>query len=254
MKLITLESLKIFLDELNKKYGMEFYNKAEINRKIQELSGTAGYTQAQVDAMLKEMERRIPSYRYEVKLVQKPHQTITATVGEETYTETFLIERGADVTFSIQSAPGYIPGTLNKKSAHMTQDVEITATDAIVSENLEPGSMKINERGDTIHVPPKVNVLKLTFGSKSAYVKVLPEKTVEYYLSFYPYISTAPSYPHNDDDIQYKIYVIEMVIAGTHRLRQSIISLVNEISIDNYVTVSWSKEINEHACDYDLTV
>lgn len=244
MKLITLESLKIFLDELNKKYGMEFYNKAEIDRKMQELSGTAGYTQAQVDAMLKEMERRIPSYRYEVKLVQKPHQTITATVGEETYTETFLIERGADVTFSIKSDPGYIPGTLNKKSAHMTQDVEITATDATVSENLEPGSIKISEEGNTIHVPPKVNVLKLTFGSKSAYVKVSPEEIVEYYLSFYPYIS---------DDIQYKIYVIEMSIAETHRLRQSIISLVNEISIDNYVTVSWSKEINEHACDYDLT-
>lgn len=35
MKIITIETLKAFLDELNKKYGTEFYSKAESDGRYQ---------------------------------------------------------------------------------------------------------------------------------------------------------------------------------------------------------------------------
>lgn len=41
MKIITVETLKKFLDELNKKYGTEFYTKAEIDAKYQLKGGAS---------------------------------------------------------------------------------------------------------------------------------------------------------------------------------------------------------------------
>lgn len=40
MKIITIETLKTFLDELNKKYGTEFYSKQEIDEKLKSSGGS----------------------------------------------------------------------------------------------------------------------------------------------------------------------------------------------------------------------
>lgn len=40
MKIITIETLKAFLDELNKKYGTEFYSKTEIDEKLKSSGGS----------------------------------------------------------------------------------------------------------------------------------------------------------------------------------------------------------------------
>ena len=48
MKIITVETLKTFLDELNKKYGTEFYSKVEADNKYQ--SKGDAYTKEESDA------------------------------------------------------------------------------------------------------------------------------------------------------------------------------------------------------------
>ena len=103
MKIITIETLKTFLDELNKKYGTEFYSRKEIDDKLKELSKTSGYTQEKADAMMQEIARRVPNYQYEVKIIQKPHQTITATVNGQTYTSDFYAPQGSKFNFCVSA-------------------------------------------------------------------------------------------------------------------------------------------------------
>lgn len=251
MKIITIETLKAFLDELNKKYGTEFYTKQEIDKKLKELSKTSGYTQEKADAMMKEIARRIPNYQYEVKLTQKPHQTITATAGDKTYTDTFLIERGATVNFAIKPNPGYIAGTLSKIQLTIKEDVEVTVTDAMENPEIEAGSLEIVEDRTRFQVPAQVHILQASFGNAIKYIKVNPGGTVyfEFSSSFNPPVTIG------DTKIGGGFTLMKFSIVNGYSYKTcDIWNNKDELTSDTgTATISWSKEINEHATDIDFT-
>lgn len=250
MKIITLDTLKTFLDELNKKYGMEFYTKTEVDRKLKDVSGTTGYTQSQVDALLKELESRVPNYLYKITIKQKPHQTITASANGRTYTETFLAERGTIVIFTVKAAQGYMAGTLSHQSFKATQDITVTAADAAVPESLEPGRLKLFGRWEDFYVPPKVNVLEFRFWSKAFYVKVTPGTELTVFLDIKEGIS-FPNGPGAPGQTSYTLR--ELHIEAYEPYRDVKIKEINDEGYNNFITVSWSKEINEHPWDYDIS-
>ena len=121
MKIITVETLKKFLDELNKKYGTEFYTKREIDEKLKSSGGS-------VD--LKELARRIPSWQWKVTMPQTVNQTVTATVNGQTYTSDFYAQQGSVVTFSVKADDGFKAGTLSLESVTLTEDATVTVTAA----------------------------------------------------------------------------------------------------------------------------
>lgn len=253
MKIITLDTLKTFLDELNKKYGMEFYTKTEVDRKLKGLSGTTGYTQSQVDALLKELESRVPHYQYKITIKQKPHQTITASANGKTYTETFLAERGTSIAFTVKADQGYIAGTLSHQSFKATQDITVTAADATVPEILKPGEKRLYNGETAFLVPPKVSVLKFLFNDrkgveKSAYVKVTPGAQ----LHLDAKVNDSAEWGYNGE-ISYSYQIYFLKISTPYAYEPFKIDKIYGATDDNFITMSWSKEINEHPWDYDIS-
>lgn len=233
-KFITLDGLKIFLDELNNKYGTEFYTKAEIDEKLKSNGGS-------ID--LKDIAERIPNFCYWLRIKQSPHQTITATCEGKEYTADVLIEKGKTVTIAVKVDNGYTAGTLSKAELTMSEDTEITATEATKNEEFEAGSLEIKNRRIKFQVPRGVCVLRASFGSASRYIKVNPEMTVELELQA-------------DEDLTpgvFELYSFTIRNPDT-RKRCAIFNPSDKLTSNKGVaTVSWSKEINEHATDIDFT-
>lgn len=240
MKVLTIESLRTFLEELERRYGKETYSKQEIDEKLKSSGGS-------VD--LKELADRIPNFKYWLRIRQSPNQTITATVDGKEYTADVLIEKGKTVTVTVKADQGYKAGTLSKTQLTMTEDTEITVTEAINNEKLEAGSISflkeyfINKNDFEFEVPAGVMVLEL---EQPEYKRKIGRKSV-----------TTPA-----------SYVYFKVVPGTKmiwmgKLDQKLnnrniriinyMELANPIKLNKDFSLSWSKEINEHATDIDLT-
>ena len=183
-----------------------------------------------------ELARRIPSWQWKVTLPKSDHQTVTATVGTQTYTDDFYAPQGSNVTFSVKADTGYIAGVVSPTSATLDKDLAVTVTAAAESEELEAGTKTFTsasmypypEKTDSFIVPPKVYVLKWTWGGKDVYSAVVPGKKFEAAIAeaagFYTLVN-AQGFDKNAFGVPSRAPL----------------------------TVSWSKEINEHAVDVDWT-
>lgn len=120
-KTLTVKSLMTFLMELSEKYGTEIYTKQEIDEKLKSSGGS-------VD--LKELARHVPSWMWKVTMPQTVNQTVTATVGSQTYTSDFYAQQGSHVTFSVKANDGFKAGALSLENVTLTEDVAVTVTSA----------------------------------------------------------------------------------------------------------------------------
>lgn len=240
MKVLTIESLRTFLEELERRYGKETYSKQEIDEKLKSNGGS-------ID--LKDIAERIPNFHYWLRLKQSPKQTITATCDGKEYTADVLIEKGKTVTLAVKADAGYIAGTLSKTELVMNQDTEITVTEATKSEKFEAGSISFppeyfeNKYDFELEVPTGVRVLKLeqpeytikrggrtkTISPEPVYFKVIPDTKTIWYGTLKQYL---------------RVRQIETV---------NYLKLNNSVGVYKEFSFSWSKEINEHATDIDLT-
>lgn len=121
MKVLTTESLRTFLEELEGRYGKEAYSKQEIDEKLKSNGGS-------VD--LKGLAERIPSWQWKVTMPRTVNQTVTATVGSQTYTSDFYAQQGSQITFSVKADDGFKAGALSLENVTLTEDVVVTVTDA----------------------------------------------------------------------------------------------------------------------------
>lgn len=239
MKVLTIESLRTFLEELERRYGKETYSKQEIDEKLKSNVGS-------VD--LKGLAERIPNFRYWLRIKQSPNQTITATCEGKEYTADVLIERGKTVTLAVKADDGYKAGTLSETKLIMTEDTEITVTGVINIEKLEAGSISFppeyfeNKYDFEFEVPQGVRVLEL---NTKMVKRVGKTRKIE---DLFTYFRVVPG--------------TKTIWNGTllARDRNRNINTVNYIKLTNPIYVfnkefsfSWSKEINEHATDIDLT-
>ena len=254
MKIITIETLKTFLDELNKKYGTEFYSRKEIDDKLKELSKTSGYTQEKADAMMQEIARRVPNYQYEVKITQKPHQTITATVNGQTYTSDFYAPQGSAVTFSVSAAGGYNAGTLSLEYVTLKEDTVVTVTEATEIPASASGTKTFGADLPTgyeeFRVPPNVQVLKFTWDRKELYVKVKPQSYIGITIN-----KVDNKYEVKDDPYVY-LYdgeVPDFIEDGDERYTELYAFNIFYGQSSEPLTVSWSTEINNHSTTEDWT-
>lgn len=230
MKIITVETLKKFLDELNKKYGTEFYTKAEIDEKLKSNGGS-------VD--LKELAERIPSWQWKVTMPKTINQTVTATVGTQTYTNDFYAQQGSNVAFSVKADYGFFAGALSKTSVTLNQDEVITVTDAKESGNVEiveAGSKEFKESDEQQEfiTPPKVKILKWTWNGKDVYTKVNSGDRflLDINLDWGLMATAIKEFTKNGVPVKHG----GEFSGGGDKL-----------------TVAWSTEINAHSFDYDWT-
>lgn len=227
-KLITLDGLTVFLSELRK-----------------EINAGAGKC---FDA--EELARRIPSWQWKVTMPQTVNQTVTATVGTQTYTNDFYAPQGSQITFSAKADAGYKAGTLSLESATLTQDVAVTVTEA--TEKLADGSLSFppeyfeNREDFELEVPRGVNVLKLDTHLRSdndpnvfrepLYFKVVPGTKLLWTGDLYK------GRPHRN-------------IAAVNHIEFDPRIFVSNIRYgdDREFTFYWGEQINEHTTDTDLT-
>ena len=71
--------------------------------------------------------------KYTITVRQTPNQTITVHYNDQTYSEdgSFIVVIGTSITCTIHSEDGYIAGILNITERIITEDITITATEAI---------------------------------------------------------------------------------------------------------------------------
>lgn len=234
MKIITVETLKKFLDELNKKYGTEFYTKAEIDEKLKSNGGSVDF---------KELAERIPSWQWKVTMPKTINQTVTATVGEQTYTSDFYAPQGSNITFSAKADDGYKAGTLSLESVTLTEDTAVTITEAkekkLVAGKFEayfdPASGSMPE---PLTVPYGVNVVKIYLrASNPVYAKVVEGMVLE----FSQGTVTRRRITHD-------------VYKATPRGGDSYVYYVRrDVSEKVWLYLEWSQEINEQTANVDLT-
>ncbi len=246
MKIITVETLKKFLDELNKKYGTEFYTKAEIDEKLKSNGGSVDF---------KELAERIPSWQWKVTMPKTINQTVTATVGEQTYTSDFYAPQGSNITFSAKADDGYKAGTLSLESVTLTEDIAVTVTMAVSTETLTDGNVFFpKERFETnnkfdlkFDVPPKVKVIKI-----DAKLKKRVRRTFVYNDMPPIYFKVTP-----DTKIQWRGDVVAsrnayIQYANNKKLYTEPANGI-EFAADYGLSISWGVEINNHTFDYDLS-
>lgn len=224
MKIITVETLKKFLDELNKKYGTEFYTKQEIDEKLKS-NGES------ID--LKELARRIPSWQWKVTMPQTVNQTVTATAGGQTYTSDFYAQQGSQVAFSARGDTGYIEGTPSPTNTTLTGDLTVTVTAATESKNVEAGTQTFDSEQNDFLIPLNAQTLKLTWNGKDTYARVTPGGHVFIMIETYSNEKHMNIYYTDRDDSDYLAQTLEH-----ERLYTSVV-------------ISWSTEINAHAIDID---
>lgn len=141
MKLITLDNLKTFLDKLLEQISTDVYTKQEVDEKLKTIPKNV-YTKEETDNRYQrkgessggsdyaELARHIPSWQWKVTMPRTVNQTVTATIGSQTYTSDFYAQQGSHVTFSVKANDGFKAGTLSLESATLTEDVAVTITDA----------------------------------------------------------------------------------------------------------------------------
>lgn len=289
MKVITLDGLKAFLDELMGKITREVYSKSESDNKF--ARKTDAYTKAESDARFalkgegggsvdyQELARRIPSWQWKVTMPKTANQTVTATANGQTYTDDFYAPQGSQITFSVKAEPGYIAGFLSTTSATLANDLTVTVTDATESEEIEAGSHTVTELSvpETVSVPPKVHVLKMTADGTTKFVRVAPHGELEFrrnpVISFivpddpgapdpdvpldHPSIdppSNGPDAPGGPAEPDSKWTPRMRYRAPGSSFRPVLFDGIFGFSIvTGGILIEWSKEINEHAVDVDLT-
>ena len=234
-KLITLDGLAVFLSELRK----------EIN------AGSGKCFDAE------ELARRIPSWQWKVTMPKTANQTVTATVGEQTYTDDFYAPQGSKVTFSAKADIGYIAGNLSTVSATLSKDLMVTITAAVESENIEAGEKELEYDGlhTYFEVPPKVRVIKCLWNSIDVYLKVDPGDTLRFEIE-QDYEPAKPGFPGLDDPViedSYSYLCDEIKVTSKDGSKRRYREAVLPGKSSHMLKVFWSKEINEHAIDHDLT-
>ncbi|MDU5649238.1 MAG: hypothetical protein E6042_09690 [Haemophilus parainfluenzae] len=239
MKIITVETLKTFLDELNKKYGTEFYSKAESDERYQPKGeGNGG------DADFEELARRIPSWQWKVTLPKSDHQTVTATIGEQTYTSDFYAPQGSNVTFSVKADDGFKAGTLSLESVTLTEDVAVTvtaATEKIIAAGNYSAVFKPSEgtTPEPLTVPDDVNVVKITVRSTGKYV--------------YAKVSQGMVLEFSTDEITVRRQKRSIYKAAPRDSDSYVYADIIDFSRTESFLFEWSSEINKSAIDIDLT-
>ena len=192
------------------------------------------------DVDYQELARRIPTWQWKVTMPKTVNQTVTATVGGQTYTSDYYAQQGSQIAFSVTPDPGYIAGIVSPKSATLTGDLTVIVSVATTgSETIEAGTKTFGVNGDTLIVPPKVQVLKWAWDGKDIYAKVNPGQ------QFYAHlINYGEEYQLN--------YILTIKSDGVTQADVS-----DPFDKPGYsdapLTASWSSEINKHAVDYDWT-
>lgn len=185
-----------------------------------------------------ELARRIPTWQWKVTMPKMANQTVTATVGEQTYTSDFYAQQGSQIAFSVKADDGYKAGTLSLESATLTKDMTVTVTGAVATEskNIEAGTIEIDSiGGDGFVVPPKVSILKLGFASGDVYVKVNSGDRIIFAIQ------------HRYGETRYEVWSAVFDKKQDHKNYQI------TMDSDSEPTISWSTEINEHAYRFDWT-
>lgn len=125
MKVLTIESLRTFLEELERRYGKETYSKQEIDEKLKSNGGS-------VD--LKGLAERIPSWQWKVTLPKTEFGIVTATVGgiataksEKDKEVSFYAPQGSIVKFAIeQRYESLTAGEMSATEVTLTSDFTLT--------------------------------------------------------------------------------------------------------------------------------
>lgn len=186
------------------------------------------------DVNYQELARRIPSWQWKVTMPKTANQTVTATVGEQTYTSDFYAQQGSQIAFSAKAYTGYIAGDLSIVNATLSKDLIVTITAAIESGEVGAGTKTFDDRC-YFTVPPEAQVLKWTWAGKDTYTKVTPGDGI--------LITTSYGY----DSANKRRYFAELSYEGSRK------DSMFFTESDAPLTASWSTEINKHAVDYDWT-
>lgn len=239
MKIITVETLKTFLDELNRKYGTEFYSKTESDNRYQQKGESSGG-----DVDYQELARRIPSWQWKVTMPKTINQTVTATVGEQTYTSDFYAPQGSNITFSAKADDGYKAGTLSLESVTLTEDTAVTITEAkekkLVAGKFEayfdPASGSMPE---PLTIPDCINVVKIYLSARTpVYAKVTEGMVLEF----------------SDDTLTTARGTKFAVYKAAPRGGDSYVYYAKKrASEEVWLYLEWSQEINEQTANVDLT-
>lgn len=205
------------------------------------------------DVDFQELARRIPSWQWKVTMPKTTHQTVTATVGEQTYTDDFYAPQGSKVAFSAKADTGYIAGNISAVNTTLSKDLIVTITAAMESEEVEAGEKELEYDSGRAYfeVPPKVHVIKCLWNSKDVYIKINPGDRLEFR---FERTLRPPLKPGFEDAPTEYVYNWTGVMASSkdgsnRRYRFDVLS--GESS--QMLKIFWSKEINEHAVDYDWT-
>ena len=213
----------------------DVYTKTESNERY-ELKGNS------ID--FNELARRIPSWQWKVTLPKSDHQTVTATVDEQTYTSDFYAPQGSVVTFSVKADSGYAAGVVSPKSTRLTRDLAALVTDAVERDAIEAGSRTITKPRDTVSVkiPPNICTVKMTANSVTKFVRVEPQGTLRFFVADTVGSSWGPTLAYDAPGASSSSPSATLFynIFGTYLISGSIV-------------IEWSGYINEHAIDYDLT-
>ena len=183
-----------------------------------------------------ELSHRIPSWQWKVTMPQTVNQTVTATVGDKTYTSDFYAPQGSNVTFSVKADKGYIVGAVSPTSAMLDKDLTATVTAAEASKEVEAGSKTLNIGDQYIEftIPVKVQVLKITCNGKDLYAKVSSGRGVQ-----------AGIFDMDDKKYVMVSYNRPQLSGGWYY------DNLFEAEINTPLVISWSSEINAHAIDQD---
>lgn len=167
-----------------------------------------------------------------INIVQSANQTITVTVGEKTYTESFSVPYGVVYTATITAAAGFAPGALSSSGGTAEGDVTISATAAVTTE--PTGS--VNGFGALIFdIPSGVTVVNLNCVYYKFWVGVTPG--VQYYFNC--------TLVRKDQDTDYRIFIRNnSSYQYLHLKTPGIPEIAEETGVE--FTVSYSPEINAH--------
>lgn len=191
-------------------------------------------------------------------LPKTTHQTVTATVGGQTYTSDFYAPQGSQITFSAKADAGYFVGIVSPNSATLTRDLAVTVTEAAEREDIEAGSRTVakSDSSVSLKVPPKVYVVKMIANNATKFVRVEPQATllvsVEHSFSGREYWEAelayeAPPAPVTDPSTPPRPPVLPMPSSAAFA------RIFGFSDIMGSLVIEWSNEINAHAIDYDLT-
>lgn len=201
------------------------------------------YTRAESDARyqlkgesidFQELARRIPSWQWKVTLPKSEHQTVTATVNGRTYTSDFYEKQGSNIAFSAKADRGYAAGSPSPTNIILTEDLTVTVTAA--TDALEAGSKEFFGYGDSLVIPIKAEVLKVTWNKREMYAKVQGGSNF------------APKQTYNSNVYTLTNPSIELTNGTSISL-----SGVLKGTSSTPLVVAWSEEINAHAYTYDWT-